>query len=277
MATQNIKEQVEEELQKLPPWLRTAYRMLYNSPNNELTAKQENTLVDECLNGTANPISTLQGSSTKSKEIGKKIVIKGIGDIKNINLLTKEGLSFERGLNIIYGANGSGKTGYTRILNSACGNKFGDWRLIGNIDKDPKDEDPKEFTITCEIEGKEGDLCYKEEGKKEGKFRYKEEKKVIIDKEKELKNVNIFDKKVAQQYMKMPKGLKYVPRLIFLFEPLVKVYNDVKKRIEDKRDKHLSKLKAKKNKHLSELKSKPNDIDIQAIFESLFETTETLK
>ncbi|MCY4418698.1 MAG: hypothetical protein OXB93_02495, partial [Cytophagales bacterium] len=260
MAKQDIKEQVRKALLDLrSPWLQKAYWMLYNSPDNKLTKEQEDTLVDECLKGTASPSQEpldseqeQESSNTKPKEI----VIKGIGNIKNINRLTNEGLSFEDRLNIIYGANGSGKTGYTRILNKACGNKFGDWRLIGNIDK--KQEESKKFTITCEIEGKDGELQYED---KDDKLRYEEEGTVIIDKEKELKNVNIFDKIVAKQYTdEFKRALKdgLVPRRISLFKQLRDVCGSVGNKIKEKQTALYKKIIEGDNYTFTEDKLKEN-------------------
>ncbi|MCY4418266.1 MAG: AAA family ATPase, partial [Cytophagales bacterium] len=250
MYKEDIKKRVEVELQKLPPWLQKAYWMLKKSTDNKLSDQEKDKLAEDCLKGTADPVSTSQESSDTKP---KKIVIEKIGNIKNINLLTDKGLSFKGGLNIIYGANGSGKSGYTRILNNACGNEFGDKELKPNIYKKQKgpQEDTKEFTIHYKIE------------KGEYQFHYVGGSEKV---DKELKNANIFDTKVAQQYMEMSRGVKYVPRPLFLFGPLVEVYNDIKKRIEAKRD-----------KHLSEIKYKANDKDIKARFKSLLENTGTLK
>jgi hypothetical protein len=50
------------------------------------------------------------------------VVIKGIANVENINrLIPKAGLSFcPNNLTVIYGRNGSGKSGFVRILRTAC-------------------------------------------------------------------------------------------------------------------------------------------------------------
>ncbi|MCP3478019.1 hypothetical protein NLM33_49120 (plasmid) [Bradyrhizobium sp. CCGUVB1N3] len=50
------------------------------------------------------------------------IILKGIANVENINrLVPKAGLTFcPKALTIVYGRNGSGKSGFVRILRTAC-------------------------------------------------------------------------------------------------------------------------------------------------------------
>lgn len=52
----------------------------------------------------------------------KPIVLKGIANVQNVNrLVAKAGLDFcPKALTVIYGRNGSGKSGFVRILRTAC-------------------------------------------------------------------------------------------------------------------------------------------------------------
>ena len=67
---------------------------------------------------------------------GESIILLSIDSIENIEHLSpRNALKFaEKGLTVIYGKNGTGKSGYTRILKKICG-KPRARDLIGNIYK----------------------------------------------------------------------------------------------------------------------------------------------
>ena len=60
-----------------------------------------------------------------------------ISDVANVNRLDTTGLTFEpNGLTIIYGENGSGKTGFIRVLRKACRTRLEkpvDLEILANI------------------------------------------------------------------------------------------------------------------------------------------------
>lgn len=71
---------------------------------------------------------------------GQDLTMKSIGDVKGINALApKKALEFGEGLTVIYGTNGSGKSGYTRILKSAAGIPS-EATLLGNVFEPPSAE-----------------------------------------------------------------------------------------------------------------------------------------
>jgi energy-coupling factor transporter ATP-binding protein EcfA2 len=102
-----------------PAWQRDALRRLCTGA--DLTAADEAELLD-ILKGrrTAVPLS-----KEHIRQVGKTtraVTLKSIRNVENINALApKQTLSFsEKGMTIVYGENGSGKSGYVRILKSAC-------------------------------------------------------------------------------------------------------------------------------------------------------------
>ena len=102
-----------------PDWQKDALRRLCAGP--ELDAADEAELL-EILKGSKAP------EPLSNKHIGQKakslrtIALKSIKDVKYVNALAvNQKLSFaEHGLTIVYGENGSGKSGYVRILKAAC-------------------------------------------------------------------------------------------------------------------------------------------------------------
>lgn len=68
------------------------------------------------------------------------LLLKSIWDIRNVNALAEnQTIDFSDKITVLYGANGSGKTGYTRLLNDAFDTR-GDKTILSNIHKAPSGE-----------------------------------------------------------------------------------------------------------------------------------------
>ncbi|WP_258183214.1 hypothetical protein [Vibrio splendidus] len=62
------------------------------------------------------------GQFNEESSTTNQIWIKSIGEVEGIDDLNpRSPLTFEQKLTVVYGNNGSGKSGYTRILKKACG------------------------------------------------------------------------------------------------------------------------------------------------------------
>ena len=82
--------------------------------------------------------------------------LKAVRNIKNVNRLAPDaGLNFKPdGLTVIYGPNGSGKTGYIRILRSACRTRIADpnrLKILADV-YGPQAAGPREAQIVIETE-----------------------------------------------------------------------------------------------------------------------------
>lgn len=72
--------------------------------------------------------------------------ISAVDSINGINRLGPSGaLTFGRGLTVLYGANGAGKSGYVRLFETACGSPHAEQLLPDVFDEDPP---PPEATLT---------------------------------------------------------------------------------------------------------------------------------
>jgi energy-coupling factor transporter ATP-binding protein EcfA2 len=85
--------------------------------------------------GTPSP-TYFEAGHLKSKE-APNVRLLGISGIENVNRLGPDGLNFaSEGLTVIYGDNGSGKTGFIRILRKACRSrieKTEDLEILANV------------------------------------------------------------------------------------------------------------------------------------------------
>ena len=74
------------------------------------------------------PVKMTREMLPEDLEAKDNVIIKKISDIKNVNALAESGIEFttadtSAGLTIVYGRNGSGKSGYIRILKAVSAAK----------------------------------------------------------------------------------------------------------------------------------------------------------
>jgi energy-coupling factor transporter ATP-binding protein EcfA2 len=126
-------------LTERPKWQQDAARRL--TLKNELSADDLKELTDLCLNeaGLDHPdLEPLEFQLIDRKELtfdrsAQNLVLNSIVDVKGINALApKKALEFGAGMTVVYGSNGSGKSGYTRILKAVAGIPS-ETSLLGNV------------------------------------------------------------------------------------------------------------------------------------------------
>lgn len=148
-----------------------------------------------------------------------------IGDICGIeNLQPRNPLSFGMGnLVVVYGNNGSGKSGYVRILKKACG-KHPENDLRSNIFSGLPDK------RCCRIQYKIGDLIVT--------------RNWLANEEPiaELLPLDIFDTDNGRIYLSTENAVSYVPRAVAIFDDLVRVCEGVKVRLQKEKEALISKL-----------------------------------
>ncbi len=84
------------------------------------------------------------------------LCLKTIKEIENVNALAKgQSIELSKNLTIVYGGNGTGKSGYIRLLNNAF-NSRGDKQILKNVFGDLKEGSPK-----CSFHFQSGDTAYK--------------------------------------------------------------------------------------------------------------------
>jgi hypothetical protein len=139
-----------------------------------------------------------------------------VGDIANVNRLDPKGLAFSpAGLTIVYGENGSGKTGFIRVLRKACRSRI---------------EKPQELEILANVYGAVG-------GPAAARFIVsKAGTEETIDwadgapLDERLGSFSVFDTRSAQLYVDEGNKLRYLPSDLDLPFRL----NDVIRRVEEK-------------------------------------------
>lgn len=149
-----------------------------------------------------------------------------IGNIKNIEgLAPRKPLGFENGTNlfVVYGANGSGKSSYTKIIKRLCGAPHAA-ELKSNVFN--SDSSPGECTVSFISNGEAKMIQWKSSD-------------VAIP---QLSSIDVFDSDIARIYLQDANTSTYTPMIITLFDELARCYGLVSQRLQDERNALASKL-----------------------------------
>lgn len=107
-------------LKDRPAWQRDALRRLI--AQGELTDKDIDELTALCKDDTLASQPLAEGDINAQQSGAPTVALKSIRGVQNVNALAEgQTLTFiPKGVTIIYGDNGAGKSGYVRILKRAC-------------------------------------------------------------------------------------------------------------------------------------------------------------
>ncbi len=155
-----------------------------------------------------------------------KIQLLSIGKIQNIEgLAPRKPLEFgtDNNLVVVYGDNGSGKSGYTRIIKKVCG-KPGARDLLHNIYNDTG------VTGRCTLKYLLNDV--------EQQCNWTVVDSPIDD----LRQMDIFDSETAKALIEYAQKTTYTPVIVSLFESLSNCYDEVKRRLIVMRDGYRSSI-----------------------------------
>ena len=153
---------------------------------------------------------------------GSSFAIKQLSGIKGVNAIdTDKPMNFaEKGMNVIYGANGSGKSGYIRIFKMISGATYRE-EIKANIYKSKKIK--PECVVTVEEDGQPSQELYCN---------------LQIPGEHDiLKKIDIFDTKTAQGYVNEEKEVAFEPWIFGLFSAVGEAASKVKIQLSDRKDK----------------------------------------
>lgn len=211
---------ITEWISRQDIWIKEAAMRLYE--NKELDNNDIDDFIDIIEGKTkVNPnLCKLKPNNSSLNDIS----IVSIGNIKGIDRLNpRKPLNFsENGLNVIYGRNGSGKSGYARILKSACGKTTE--ALKFNVYDSPPNKQTVDFGIICD-------------GKRINKTWDAKSNFISL-----FSSVDIFDGIVGEFYLRKDSEASYIPPELTLFSDLALICDRVASEIENRKKALISKL-----------------------------------
>jgi energy-coupling factor transporter ATP-binding protein EcfA2 len=216
----NVLQQIQQWSAGRPLWQRDALRRLLLS--DRLTPEDVEELVLLCKRDgglgdlaktalEARPLGAEHVGSMNGS--GARVSLVAIRDVQNVNALASgRTLSFEpTGLTAVYGDNGSGKSGYTRILKRVCRARSSNEKIHANIFQGAVAGAPvATIDFTIDDEGHSHEWRDGERGPAE------------------LAGVSVFDSDCASVYVEKETDVAYRPLGLDLFTKLVDACNRVK-------------------------------------------------
>ncbi|MHB8255082.1 MAG: AAA family ATPase [Acidiferrobacter sp.] len=216
----NVLQEILEWSQGRPMWQRDALRRLVL--NGELSDEDISSLTEICKS--AHGLAEQQETDPLAKEHmpdraagAVPVSLVSIFHHRGVNALAEDQtLNFAPGLTVVYGDNGAGKTGYIRILKSACRAR-GQEHILGNVVSGTSPLAPVvaiKYKVGTEPEPREWTGTGGEEF---------------------VSRVSVFDTQCAAVYLTEKTDVAFRPFGLDLFDKLVKACKSVRAKLEDER------------------------------------------
>jgi len=232
--------------QEVLTWLHTQKDWLQEAASKILTQNEiSNTDIDDLivlLKSTAGQAVTATRTfpSLSATVTPTTLRLDAISEVKGIDSLApRNPLAFGTdNITVIYGNNGSGKSGYTRILKRATG-KANAKELKPNVYVSPEPTN-RSCKIKYTLEGTATEIVWNA-------------RDVAIN---DLLGVDIFDTDNATMYLTKEKDVSYTPPLVSLFEEIVNVCKRISTKLETEKNTLVKQLPPLPTQYTTTTKSK---------------------
>lgn len=220
-GSKTVFDMILEWSKKCPAWQKDALRRIVST--GKLTDKDFEELLDICKGEHGGDISNLAIEPLSAEHLpaaadaGKSLSLVSISDVAGVNQLAPgQTLSFESsGITIIYGQNGTGKSGYSRILKRACRARHRG-EIIPNIHSSDREIKATAKLSVVSDNGESETLNWKDS-------------KVAIEK---LSTITVFDRECATEHIQDGHGVWFRPFGLDIPDDLAKACDILKQKIE---------------------------------------------
>lgn len=147
-------------------------------------------------------------------ENSPNVIWQGVGNLHGVNKLKSNSeLNVSSGLTVVYGENGSGKSGYTRLLNNAFISR-GDQDILPNIFENKPEQVSADFKFSIDGNNVE--------------YKYPDDKDAYA-----FKTIRNFDAKSAADDMNRESKIDFAPSELSFFDKLLSACSEIQKRLDD--------------------------------------------
>ena len=214
---------------KLPLWQRDALRRLFQSSNSlsensyselYLILKQSRNIK---VKAPTTPLPLALSHLPAITKTGEQVIIKSVRDFENVNrIATKQKLNFTpSGMTVIYGGNGTGKSGYVRVLKSVCRSRGRSETVLA--DATNNDVESHKATARFDIlsNGQSQSLTWQ----------------AGISPPDDLAKISVFDTRCARAYLTEEQEVVFLPYGLDILEQLTNiVIPEISKRLHKESD-----------------------------------------
>lgn len=226
----DVNNEILDWVQSQPFWVQNAVKMICSQSEINDSLINELLALLKTSEGQSNENKIdLSGVLKSSSRSDDDLRLVSIGDIEGIDALApRTPLPFSSNLSVVYGHNGSGKSGYARILKKICG-KPNATDLLPNVFKNNPEK--RQCTVVASVNGENKTFIWQANGSPV----------------KELIPVDVFDSQTGIYYIDKEQEVSYVPNEVALFEKLVIVFQQLQQKLQVERDAIKTKLPTRPN------------------------------
>jgi energy-coupling factor transporter ATP-binding protein EcfA2 len=217
-----ILSEIQTWAEKLPAWQQHAVALLYENPTPSADELEDILALLQASKGIPDPKGRVARALTKEQvaapQAGQPLVqLSSIKNLKHVNALaTGKTLPLApTGLTVIYGDNGAGKSGYSRVLKQACRARDRSEKIRPNAYIHPLLTDPATADFDALVDGQLAEFHWVD-GKASPP---------------ELSAIAIFDSRCARAYVDNQGDFSYSPYGLDILEGLASICSWIKKRI----------------------------------------------
>ncbi len=220
MKANSVYEQLPEWFEGLPAWIQMAAKTLL-SDKSTIDEKYISNLADICIKEANKEKVKLEKISLEDLSVRddfKGFSITSIANVEGINAIKQSEplLLPESGITAVLGNNGSGKSGYSRILKKVSG--VTSVELLPNIYEEASLDPCCEITVCRDGEERVVRCNFKHE---------------IFDDDLQL--IDVFDSAVAEQYIGGQSAPSYLPSIFSVLMELVNICDPLKRELNNRR------------------------------------------
>jgi energy-coupling factor transporter ATP-binding protein EcfA2 len=213
-----ILREIQVWSEKQPDWQQDALARLYAQAELSVMDYEEMYSLLRAAHGLPKPAELVArtfapGLLAAAQVAGRVVQIAAIKNLSNVNALaTGQRLSFAPGLTGIFGENGSGKSGYTRVFKQACRARDQREAIHPNANAEPGKSGPAQADFELSVNGLAQDIRWIS-----GKVS-----------PEELSALSVFDGHCARAYVDNHGDFAYVPAGLDILKKLVDVCGELK-------------------------------------------------
>jgi ABC-type uncharacterized transport system ATPase subunit len=194
----SLQDRIYDWVKTFEPWKQELFLRAAASP--ELTEQDirevTSLLLGEEVEGTG-PREVSREDLPDAHGAGESMIIHRLADLQNVNIIADgETLSFGgSGINVVYGANGAGKTGYSRVLKHA-GRTLHRETVLSNVEEE--NAGPPRATVVIEIGDRKQDVA----------FELEDEPPAVLGR------ICVADSKAGERYLTSDTEIDYAPETL---------------------------------------------------------------
>jgi energy-coupling factor transporter ATP-binding protein EcfA2 len=206
-------------------WQQDAARRLFQKPEGLAQADFDDLYaLLKASNNLPNPLGLTPTPLSKahiptSLAHGGIVALKSMHDLKDVNCIApNQSLSFEvMGITVIYGGNGSGKSGYARVMKKACRARDQEERVLPDANDPSSQARSPEAVFEIDANGTAQSIHWSSQA----------------DPPEELASIAVFDHRCARQYLTKEQEVAYLPYGLDIVESLAdRVLPELERRLD---------------------------------------------